>query len=448
MGGARGRAYTIDGVIRYSVVSAAVNPTHPVGVLDKQPHHDGANRTKRSLLWRWGRGGVDDGDENSGYGCVEVRVVVAVIRVAAKKSRWKDGEAPEKVYRTAATPRAKHDPVLRDSDRKCGYHESVRHALCGKCRVREIDLLPIHGWVTQRNLSTRMGRDQQLPPGYPERIPRCCRSYSAVGDSSKEEEIKKLDQEIQGLQNQTSDLKTLLEAETDMKKAAETKNADLTKELESLLIASRRWVIGHGLRLAVLKCGESTKLRQVFADVVSAGIAKAMSEGLKYVVEHGKANLNLEAIEAYDPEAETQYVAALHALRDLKYPMVDHLELLKDAPIDVVMASFHLESDYGEVAPQWIRELRPSSSQLKIPVYPEKKKCRVVCRTHRVGSAHHARSDGVPVSVPTVSPQGLAILLADDATQTKTSKDGASPRICTCGVLCAPWESSRMHLMS
>nr|GEY05337.1 hypothetical protein [Tanacetum cinerariifolium] len=41
----------------------------------------------------------------------------------------------------------------------------------------------------------------------------------------------------------------------------------------------------------------------------------------------------------------------------------------------------------------------------------KKKKCRIVCRTHRVGSAHHARSDGVPVSVPTVVPQGLALLL-------------------------------------
>nr|GEW50539.1 hypothetical protein [Tanacetum cinerariifolium] len=149
------------------------------------------------------------------------------------------------------------------------------------------------------------------------------------------------------------------------------------------------------------------ELRQVFADVVSAGIAKGMSEGLKYRVEHGKANLDLEAIEAYDSEADAKYVAALHALRDL--------------------------NDTGDDAPQWIRELHPSSSQLRIHVYPKvrnpkvpwdfkedilladaivanvsrtekKKKCRVVCRTHGVGSAHHARSDGVPVSVPTVSP--------------------------------------------
>nr|GFB46127.1 JmjC domain-containing protein [Tanacetum cinerariifolium] len=56
-------------------------------------------------------------------------------------------------------------------------------------------------------------------------------------------------------------------------------------------------------------------------------------------------------------------------------------------------------------------------------------KLEVVCRTHRVSSAHHARSDGVPKSVPTVAPQGLAILLADVATQTKIIEDEASPRL-------------------
>nr|GEW91727.1 hypothetical protein [Tanacetum cinerariifolium] len=228
--------------------------------------------------------------------------------------------------------------------------------------------------------------------------------------------------------------------------------------LRLAVMKCRRWVIGNGLRLAVMKCDESTELRQVFADVVSTGIAKGMSEGLKYGVEHGKANLDLESIEAYDLEVETKYVTALHALRDLKYPMVDQMESLKDAPIDVIMASLHLESDSGEDAPQWISELRPSSSQLKIHVYPKvrdpkdpwsfkeeimlvdaitanishaekKMKCRVVCHTHGFGSAHHARCDGVPVSVHTVASQGLVILLANAATQTETSEDGAFPSL-------------------
>ncbi|GKE59408.1 hypothetical protein Tco_1498593, partial [Tanacetum coccineum] len=59
----------------------------------------------------------------------------------------------------------------------------------------------------------------------------------------------------------------------------------------------------------------------------------------------------------------------------------------------------------------------------------KKKKYRVVCRTHGVCSAHHARSDSILVSIPTIAPQDLALLLADAATQTKISEDEASPRL-------------------
>nr|GEW32183.1 transposase (putative), gypsy type [Tanacetum cinerariifolium] len=193
-------------------------------------------------------------------------------------------------------------------------------------------------------------------------------------------------------------------------------------------IAGHMWMIRRDFCLAVMKYGESTELRQAFTDVVSAGIAKGMSEGLKHGVEHGKAKLDLEAIEAYDPEAEAKYIAALHALKNLKYPLVDQLESLKDPPMDVIMAFLHLESDTRDDAPQWIREI-PNAIEANVSHAEKKKKCRVVCRTHGVSSARHARSDGVSVSVPTVAPQGLAILSADVATQTETSKDEASPRL-------------------
>ncbi|GKB47800.1 hypothetical protein Tco_0898553, partial [Tanacetum coccineum] len=294
------------------------------------------------------------------------------------------------------------------------------------------------------------------------------------------------DQRIQAIESEKNNLKTLLEAEADMKKAAEARNTELISSLQAQVsgeekikasleefkrledekvecrcaemdarldalsidfdeelyphtltaIAGRRWVIGHGFRLAVMKCAESTELRQRFADVVTAEIAKGISEGLKHGVDHGRAQLELDALEAYDPEADTKFTTALQSLKDLEYPLVDQLERLKDAPLDLIMASLHLESDTREDAPQSIRDCRPSTSQLKIPVYPEvrdpkdpwavkeemlledaiaanvsraekKRKCRIVCRTHGVGSAHHARSDGVLVAVPVVVPQGL-----------------------------------------
>ncbi|GKA30338.1 hypothetical protein Tco_0716643 [Tanacetum coccineum] len=207
-------------------------------------------------------------------------------------------------------------------------------------------------------------------------------------------------------------------------------NIDFDEELYPhmlTVIAGRRWMIGHGLCLVITKCAESMELRQVFVDVVSAGITKGMSEGLKHRLEHEKAKLDLEAIEAYDPEADTKYVAALHALKDLKYPIVDQLEKLKDAPIDVVMASLYLESDSGEDTSQWIRELCPSSSQLKTPVYPEVRDLKDPWSFKE----EILLADAIAANISRTEKKkncqvGLAILLVNAATQIE---DEASPRL-------------------
>ncbi|GKC10073.1 hypothetical protein Tco_1001683 [Tanacetum coccineum] len=266
---------------------------------------------------------------------------------------------------------------------------------------------------------------------------------------AREEEIKKLDQEIKslrtveakvhGLHNRTKNLKTLLEAEVDMKKVAEAKNTGLAKELESLrvqfldlqvsnnqlsqqmdarldklsvdfdeelyphmliVIAGRRWVIGHGLCLVVMKYAESPKLRQVGRD--------------------------LAAVEAYDPEADNKYVNALQDLKDLKYPLVDQLEKLKDAPRELIMAYLHLDSNSGEDTPSGSMLLEDVIAA-NISRAGKKKKCRVVCRTHGISSAYHAISDCIPVSAPTIVPRGLAILLADAATQTEVADEEDEP---------------------
>ncbi|GKA38367.1 hypothetical protein Tco_0730918 [Tanacetum coccineum] len=187
-----------------------------------------------------------------------------------------------------------------------------------------------------------------------------------------------------------------------MKKATEAKNAELSKELDSLCI----------------QLSESSM----------CAISKSTM-----VIGHGPCvSRDENVLSSYGAEAaDEKFTTALQALKDLEYPLVDQLERLKDAPIDLIMASLHLESDTGEDAPQFIRDLRPRSSQLKILVYPEEEDCRgrVVCRTHGVGSAHHARFDGVPVSVPIVAPQGLKILLAYAATQAKVSEDERSSRL-------------------
>nr|GEV71838.1 ribonuclease H-like domain-containing protein [Tanacetum cinerariifolium] len=328
-----------------------------------------------------------------------------------------------------------------------------------RIQARELEIRNLEASLEAEANAKKAAEDRSV--GLSQELENMCAQFLGLRVSNE-----CLSQQVATLQQQVSGKEKLKAAFKEFKQQQDERVEQRCAEMEARLdalsidfdeelyphmltaIAGRRWVIGRGLHLAVMKYGESLELRQAFADALSVGIAKGLSEGLRHELEHGQAQLSLESIEAYDPEAEAKFVAALQALKDLKYPLVDQLESLKDAPMDVIMASLYLESDTGDDAPQDIRDLRPSSSQLTIPVYPEvrdprnpwavkeeivladaimanisraekKKKCRIVCRTYEVGYAHHARSDGVPVSVPTVVPQGLALLLADAATQTE-----------------------------
>nr|GEY79008.1 hypothetical protein [Tanacetum cinerariifolium] len=84
---------------------------------------------------------------------------------------------------------------------------------------------------------------------------------------------------------------------------------------------------------------------------VARRLVKGMSEGLKHGIKHGKVGRDLMAIKAYDPEADSKYVKALQDLKDLKYPLVDQLERLKDAPMELIITSLYLESDSREDVP-------------------------------------------------------------------------------------------------
>nr|GEZ01279.1 hypothetical protein [Tanacetum cinerariifolium] len=161
---------------------------------------------------------------------------------------------------------------------------------------------------------------------------------------------------------------------------------------------------------------EDYKRQQEFADVVSARIAIGMSEDLK----HGHAQRTVESLEAFDPEAEAKFAAALQSLKDLKLPLLDQLEGLKDAPMDL---SILVYPEVRDPRNPWAckEEIQLANAiAANISRAEQKKRSHIVCRTHGVGSAHHARSDRVPVSIPIVVPQGLALLLVDVATQTES----------------------------
>nr|GEU61013.1 hypothetical protein [Tanacetum cinerariifolium] len=274
--------------------------------------------------------------------------------------------------------------VFRDSDRKCGYHKSARHALCRKCWVREIDLLLIHGWVTRRYLSAKMGRDQQLPPGHPERMPRCYRSLVPPRYFSELRHMPNA--EFLSQYNKNLAQQTQITGEERIKAAFEE-----SKKYEDDRVEKR--------------CTEMDACLDA---------------------------LSIDFDEELYPHMLTTIAGTPRAER-FKVPNSGSAEGFKRYPNGGNHGVLHLESDSEEDAPKdpWaIKEEMLLEEAITANVSRAKKKrCRVVCRTYGIGFTHHVKSDGVPISVPIVAPQGLAILLADAATQTETSEDDASPRL-------------------
>nr|GFB85299.1 hypothetical protein [Tanacetum cinerariifolium] len=140
------------------------------------------------------------------------------------------------------------------------------------------------------------------------------------------------DQRIQARESEIKNLKALLETEAGMKRAAEEKSQDQMVEQRCAEMDARldAMSIDFDEELYPRMLTAIAGRRQAFADVVSARVAKGISESLKHGVEHGHAQRTVESLEAYDPEAEAKFAAALQSLKDLKYPLLDQLEGLRD----------------------------------------------------------------------------------------------------------------------
>nr|GFB67556.1 hypothetical protein [Tanacetum cinerariifolium] len=231
----------------------------------------------------------------------------------------------------AAETVAVEPPAVRES-RKRGHEGIDANAPPKSLRRDHADLRPSECWA-----ESRIGKNERLS-----------QQVDALQQHvSGEESLKAAFEDYKRQQDRMVEQRS-----AEMDACLDAMSIDFDEELYPHMltaIAGRRWVIRYGMRLATMKCAESLEMRQAFADVVSAGIAKGMSEGLKHGVEHGHAQRTIESLEAYDPEAEDKFATALQSLKDLKIPLLDQLEGLKDALMDVIMASLYLEDDTGGV---------------------------------------------------------------------------------------------------
>ncbi|GJV14380.1 hypothetical protein Tco_1359703 [Tanacetum coccineum] len=169
-------------------------------------------------------------------------------------------------------------------------------------------------------------------------------------------------------------------------------------------IAERRWLISHGLRLAAMSTLESQEVKQSFGDVVKCALARGKAEAVEEL--HEKRLLTVPA-------------AQVPGYNDKAYEDVAHATEGAEAQPD-----YFLKPDVAQLqVPIFARPrdiLNPFALEKEIPLkesleahairLAKKKGVKGKAILCGVGAAHIPRSDGVPVSVATVSPKDSELL--------------------------------------
>ncbi|GJS13206.1 hypothetical protein Tco_0407678 [Tanacetum coccineum] len=159
----------------------------------------------------------------------------------------------------------------------------------------------------------------------------------------------------------------------------DARKADVRRDMDNDLyphmftaIVGRRWLLSHGVRLAVMKCAQSTECQSALGKVITLSVNKGIQEGLEAGIEHGRSGRTLAQVEAYNPGVKDDFVSAVTDFENVSFSLLDELELLKDSPLASIMSALVLKDAQGNVVstPE-LQRFQPSLDQVTVSIYSE-----------------------------------------------------------------------------
>ncbi|GKB48311.1 hypothetical protein Tco_0899064, partial [Tanacetum coccineum] len=87
-------------------------------------------------------------------------------------------------------------------------------------------------------------------------------------------------------------------------------------------IAGRRWLLGRGLKLVLSKCVLSPEYLSAMGEAIGRAIDKGMQDGLAAGIGHGVDGRSVTDVAAYNPSAESNYVAVVNALQGVSFSLL------------------------------------------------------------------------------------------------------------------------------
>ncbi|GKC80430.1 hypothetical protein Tco_1131204 [Tanacetum coccineum] len=137
------------------------------------------------------------------------------------------------------------------------------------------------------------------------------------------------------------------------------------------VVAGRRWLLTHGMKLLVVKCLNSNEYMEALGHAFGRAIEKGMQEGLAAGIEHGQAGRCLTDLEAYIPSAEDDFNSAIRDLRDLNFPLLQELSDKKDASTWDIMDLLRLDDTVAETLDVFVSIDDPLSAEALIELPAE-----------------------------------------------------------------------------
>ncbi|GKC97265.1 hypothetical protein Tco_1167540, partial [Tanacetum coccineum] len=113
-------------------------------------------------------------------------------------------------------------------------------------------------------------------------------------------------------------------------------------------ISGRRWLLTHGLELAIARCLNSTEYLSSLGAAIGKAVEKGMHEGLSTKIIHDAAGRVLTDVAAYNLSAKADYLSALQRLQSVNFSLITELKSNKEASIDTIINLLRLEDSLAE----------------------------------------------------------------------------------------------------
>nr|GEY72393.1 hypothetical protein [Tanacetum cinerariifolium] len=128
-----------------------------------------------------------------------------------------------------------------------------------------------------------------------------------------------------------------------------------------------RWLLTHGMELAIVRFLNSTKYLSALGAAISKAVEKGMQEGLSAGITPGAEGRKLADVAAYNPSAEADYLSALQRLQNVNFSLIAKLKSNKDASVDIIRNLLRLDDALAERL--GLTESHPHANQLMVLIH-------------------------------------------------------------------------------